>query len=73
MPRTGTSQRYDRVDTAAQDPQHRPADPLRAPTRDVRRISDGYRRDPEAIATVKDDIAYELLILARRLVEGGRS
>lgn len=60
------------VRAAAQDPQHQPADRLRALARDVRRIGDGLRHDPEAIATAKDHIACELLILARRL-EGGRA
>ena len=44
---------------------------LRALARDVRRIGDAYRRDPESIAVEKDEIATELLSLARRL-DGGR-
>lgn len=50
---------------------NRPADRLRALARDVRRMGDAYRRDPESIALEKDEIASELLSLARRL-DGGR-
>lgn len=35
--------------------------------RDVRRIGDGYRSDPEAIAIQKDTIARELTTLAREI------
>ena len=47
------------------------ADRLRELARDVRRIGDPFRHDPEAIAAAKDEIAFELVRLARRL-EGGR-
>jgi hypothetical protein len=40
--------------------------------REVRRIGSGHRCDPERIAMAKDEIAHELVILARRLDRGGR-
>ena len=48
-----------------------PGDRLRELARDVRRIHSGYNADPEAIAIRKDEIASELVRLARR-VDGGR-
>ncbi|GAB4184045.1 MAG: hypothetical protein OHK0024_24090 [Thalassobaculales bacterium] len=40
---------------------------LRELAREVRRIGDGWRSDPEAIAMQKDDVAERLRDLARRL------
>lgn len=59
------------VQEAPADVRPRPADRLRALAREVRRIGDPYRTDPEAIAVAKDEIAHELVSLARRL-DGGR-
>lgn len=40
---------------------------LRRLAGDVRRIGDGYRTNPEAIAAAKSEIAAELVSLARQL------
>ncbi len=40
---------------------------LRDLARDVRRIGNGYRCDPEAIAIRKDEIAKKLAAIAREL------
>jgi hypothetical protein len=50
---------------------YRPADRLHELARAVRQIGTGHRCDPERIAIAKDEIAHELVILARRL-DGGR-
>ncbi len=42
-------------------------DELRDLARDVRRIGDGYRRDPESLAIQKDGISKRLVVIARRL------
>lgn len=43
------------------------ADRLRGLAREVRRIGDGYRHDPEAIAIQKDGVASRLIAIAREL------
>ncbi len=43
------------------------ADELRSLARDVRRIGDGFRDNPEAIAIAKDDVVHRLVALARRV------
>lgn len=43
------------------------ASSLRDIARDVRRIGDGFRHDPEAIAIQKDDLARRLVTIAREL------
>ncbi|MCC7046727.1 MAG: hypothetical protein IT562_08460 [Alphaproteobacteria bacterium] len=40
---------------------------LRQLAGDVRRIGDGYRSNPEAVAMAKDGIAHRLIELAREL------
>lgn len=44
---------------------------LRDAARDVRRIGDGYRTNPEAIAIAKDEIANRLVRLAEHLARAG--
>jgi hypothetical protein len=43
------------------------ADELRELSRDVRRLGNGFRVDPETIAIEKDAVAVRLLGLAREL------
>ena len=47
----------------------RVSDRLNELARDVRRIGDGFRSTPEAIALQKDSIARELATLARQVKE----
>ena len=44
---------------------------LRSLARDVRRIGDGWRSDPESVAIQKDDVSKRLVLIAQRL-EAGR-
>lgn len=46
------------------------ADELQAIARNVRRIGDGYRTNPETIALQKDEAAHRLTRLARSLGRG---
>lgn len=51
-------------------PRLAPAEELRRLAVDVRRIGDGYRTNPEAIASAKSEIAGRLVSLARELEAG---